>query len=126
MTRQVLDVTAAPGVSTHEIEVSIPDFIAWSNANPYLYKVNVRAKAQDADRADTADFYTGFQRVAIDGGGYFTLNGRRILLKCANITVQQSYGDKLFENTELYQNLRFQRRPHRRRTGVRRHAGLLR
>lgn len=97
MTRQVLDVTAAPGVSTHEIEVSIPDFIAWSNANPYLYKVNVRAKAQDADRADTADFYTGFQRVAIDGGGYFTLNGRRILLKCANITVQQSYGDKLFE-----------------------------
>ena len=57
----------------------------------------MRAQAQDADRADTADFYTGFQRVAIDGGGYFTLNGRRILLKCANITVQQSYGDKLFE-----------------------------
>ena len=97
MTRQVLDVTAAPGVSTHEIQVSIPDFLAWSNANPYLYKVNVRAQAQDADRADTADFYTGYRRVALDSGGYFTLNGQRILLKCANISSLQSYGDKLFE-----------------------------
>ena len=71
---------ACVGESTLSLSVTIPSPQAWEPSRPTLYTAEIRT---DSGSALTVRF--GFREVTVKGG-FFFLNGKRMLLRCAHGT----------------------------------------
>ena len=92
--------TVAPGVSAHQVELTIDQPRLWDLDDPYLYRVNINLKTNElyehayAVRCGFRDF-----RV-IDG--YFHLNGKRLFLKSTHTGNHFPIGQIVPQNPDLY------------------------
>ena len=77
-------VCAPAGRSTHRMELTVAHFTYWDIDNPYLYQVNVSARAADSVFTDTESVDTGFKIFESDEAGFFRLNKKRFFVKCAH------------------------------------------
>ena len=78
----------------------VPNFRLWSPDDPALYDVTVRAGGEVVTRA------VGFRDFRVDDSGYFSLNGRRMFLKCTHMASE--YPDALdlpVHVSEMYRTL---------------------
>ena len=82
-----MTVMAVPGTSTHVLTLHVNNFHAWSPDDPYLYDVQVSAKAQTIDYRDSTVIQVGFKDFRIDDNGFFRLNGERFYVKSLHVTV---------------------------------------
>ncbi len=79
-------VTLPAGSSTQSVELDMPDVIEWGYENPYIYKVSVSLGS------DSYSDYVGFKSVSVDGDGFYTVNGERTFIKCAEISLADALG----------------------------------
>lgn len=75
-----------PGEAAIKLGLKVEDFIAWHVDNPYLYDVAVEICDTQTGYTEKSVIATGFKEFYIDDGGYFVLNGERILLKSTHTT----------------------------------------
>ncbi len=66
----------------YEIEIDNP--LWWSVETPNLYTVCVRLTDKEGRLSDSRVIRTGFREFKVNEKGEFTLNGKRIILKCAH------------------------------------------
>ncbi len=79
-------VSIPAGSSVQSIELDMPDVIEWGYKNPYIYKVSVTLDG------DGYSDYVGFKSVSVDGDGFYSVNGERTFIKCAEITLADALG----------------------------------
>ncbi len=77
-------VHAPAGRSTHRLALTVEHFTYWDVDNPYLYQVDVSARAADSAFTDTESVDTGFKTFGSDEAGFFRLNEKRFYVKCAH------------------------------------------
>ena len=78
------EVHAPAGRSTHRLALTVEHFTYWDVDNPYLYQVDVSARAADSAFTDTESVDTGFKTFGSDEAGFFRLNEKRFYVKCAH------------------------------------------
>jgi hypothetical protein len=82
---QSTTVTVPPGQTVAKLVLPVERPHLWDLNDPFLYTIKVTSDWKDAGTAaarhDAESFRTGFRDFRMVNG-YFTLNGRRILLKC--------------------------------------------
>lgn len=75
------------GESELDSELKVPDFGLWQSNDPQLYRVSVRVSTSsspdDPDEFDESSVRVGFRDFRFEGG-YFRLNGKRVLLRCSH------------------------------------------
>jgi hypothetical protein len=79
-------ITLDPGIHTVEVELRVDQPRLWDISDPYLYRVYLQLQASLADGpiAHTFSVRYGFRDFHVDERGSFTLNGRRIYVRCAH------------------------------------------
>jgi len=104
-------VELSPGISNHELSVQVPQPRLWELEDPYLYRVAATISAvEDPRQGKSLDAHQqavrcGFRELRVIGG-YFSLNGRRIFLKCAH-TGRGSRNDMLNAKAGGFNMVRF-------------------
>lgn len=78
------EVHVPAGRSTHRLALTVEHFTYWDVDNPYLYQVDVSARAADSAFTDTESVDTGFKTFGSDEAGFFRLNEKRFYVKCAH------------------------------------------
>ncbi len=89
-------VTAAPGETTHAIELTVPTPQLWSVDDPYLYRVTV-----SLDSGDEQSVRCGFRDLRFSDG-HFRLNGKRIYLRSAHHIMHYPVGMEMSPDPEMY------------------------
>lgn len=74
------------GGQTFYFNVPLSDITLWSPENPFLYFVNLSLECEYKGRKyrHTLALRTAFRDFRVDENGYFSLNGKRVFLRCSH------------------------------------------
>lgn len=76
--QKALEITAKPGESVAKVDLPVKQPHLWDLDDPFLYTIKVQSRT--ALGGDVYSFRTGFRDFRVING-YFTLNGKRLLIK---------------------------------------------
>ncbi len=90
---KTVSVELPDGESVQTIEIDASDITAWCYADPCVYTADVTLSGDFGK--DVYGDTVGFKELAYDENGFLLVNGKQTLLKCAEISFDETYGEDM-------------------------------